>query len=65
MDKLLWMQLLRIDRPTYEQLEHVESLQLALRKIVRSPQPKAISDLCKQILTTPELKRQIERLIIE
>jgi hypothetical protein len=66
MDKLLWMRLLCVDRPNYEQLEHIESLQLALRKIIKTPQqPKAISELCKRVLTTSELRTHIEKLIVD
>eukprot|EP01016_Furgasonia_blochmanni_P049964 TRINITY_DN7653_c0_g2_i7.p1 TRINITY_DN7653_c0_g2~~TRINITY_DN7653_c0_g2_i7.p1 ORF type:complete len:335 (+),score=41.99 TRINITY_DN7653_c0_g2_i7:108-1112(+) len=68
-DKMRWLDQLLVQQPNPEQLAHVESLQMDLRKLMKTTLSQLgateVSNFNKKILKTTELSREIGRLILQ
>eukprot|EP00743_Colponemidia_sp_Colp-15_P007046 GILK01007603.1.p1 GENE.GILK01007603.1~~GILK01007603.1.p1 ORF type:complete len:604 (+),score=56.26 GILK01007603.1:129-1940(+) len=65
-DKRSWLETLVISMPSETQLRHVESIQMMYRKLQASDPyhlpPANVANICRAVLKTPELVRDLERL---
>ena len=64
MDKMRWFEELRVDDPSFTDIENAEKLQLAYRNLKTNLDAKIIGELCKSILTIPQFTEALENLLL-
>ena len=64
MDKMRWFEELRVEDPSYTDIENAEKLQLLFRGLRNNLDAKMIGELCKNILTIPQFTEALETLLL-